>query len=83
MRDKRRPSPQTFSRTIASASVVHMAAISVDRFLAVVFPIPYKVIMEKCGLKTGLIVSLGMAHFTFYSGCRPSKIQSIPGNSNF
>lgn len=40
-----------------AASIVHLASISVDRFLAVGFPIHYKMIMEKCGLKIMLIVS--------------------------
>ena len=40
-----------------SASIAHMAAISVDRCLAIVFPFRCKMIMEKCRLKTVLIVS--------------------------
>ena len=40
-----------------AASVVHLAAISVDRLLAVVFPLRHETIMNKCGLKTMLIVS--------------------------
>ena len=42
-----------------SASVVHMAAISVDRFLAVVFPLRHEIIMGKYGLKAMLICSWG------------------------
>ena len=47
------------SRLSCSASVVHMAAISVDRFLAVVFPLRHEMIMDKYGLKIMLVVSWG------------------------
>ena len=40
-----------------SASVVHMAAISVDRFIAVVYPLHHRSIMENRGLKAMLITS--------------------------
>ena len=40
-----------------SASVTHMAAISVDRFIAVVYPLHHRYIMENRGLKTLLITS--------------------------
>ena len=43
------------SRLSCSASVVHMAAISVDRFIAVVYPLRYRSIMDNCGLKAMLI----------------------------
>ncbi|XP_078372905.1 melanocortin receptor 5-like [Oculina patagonica] len=42
-----------------SASVTHMAAISVDRFIAVVFPLHHRYIMENRGLKALLITSWG------------------------
>ncbi|KAL9970934.1 hypothetical protein ACROYT_G023396 [Oculina patagonica] len=45
------------SRLSCSASVVHMAAISVDRFLAVVYPLRHEIFMGKYGLKIMLIVS--------------------------
>ena len=40
-----------------SASVVHMAAISIDRFIAVVYPLHHRSIMETCGFKAMLITS--------------------------
>ena len=40
-----------------SASVVHMAAISVDRFIAVVFPLHHRSLVDNCGLKAMLITS--------------------------
>ena len=48
---------QILSRLSCSASVVHMAAISVDRFIAVVYPLHYKSIVESYGLKVMLIMS--------------------------
>ena len=45
------------SRISCSSSVVHMAAISVDRFIAVVFPLRHETIMRKCGLKIMVIVA--------------------------
>lgn len=47
------------SRLSCTASVVHMAAISVDRFLAVVLPLRHETIMDKYGLKVMLILSWG------------------------
>ena len=44
-----------------SASVTHLAAISVDRFIAVVFPLRHGRIMKNYGLKTMLIVVWGAA----------------------
>ncbi|CAH3198283.1 unnamed protein product, partial [Porites evermanni] len=41
----------------SSASVTHMAAISVDRFIAVVFPLRHGNIMRKYGLKIMLVVA--------------------------
>lgn len=41
----------------SSASVTHMAVISVDRFIAVVFPLRHENIMRKYGLKIMLIVA--------------------------
>ena len=38
-----------------SASVAHMAAISVDRFIAVVYPLRHRSIMDNCGLKAMLV----------------------------
>ena len=45
------------SRLSCTASVVHMAAISVDRFIAVVYPLRYKSIIDSYGLKILLITS--------------------------
>ena len=45
------------SRLSCSASVTHMAAISIDRFLAVVYPLRHEIMMEKYGLKIMLVVS--------------------------
>ena len=45
------------SRLSCSASVVHMAAISVDRFLAVWFPLRHEIFMGKFGLKIMLVAS--------------------------
>ena len=45
------------SRLSCSASVTHMAAISVDRFLAVWYPLRHGIFMEKFGMKIMLIVS--------------------------
>ena len=50
---------QILTNISCSASVVHLAAISVDRFLAVCFPLRHETIMNKCGLHTMLIVSWG------------------------
>ena len=44
-----------------SASVMHLAAISVDRFLAVIFPLRHGRIMKTHGLKVMLIVVWGVA----------------------
>ncbi|XP_027052989.1 probable G-protein coupled receptor No9 [Pocillopora damicornis] len=38
-----------------SASVLHMAAISIDRFIAVVFPLHHRAMSDTCGLKAMLI----------------------------
>ncbi|KAJ7382576.1 Melanocortin receptor 5 [Desmophyllum pertusum] len=46
-----------FSRLSCAASVVHMAAISVDRFIAIVYPLHYKSILKSYGLKALLITS--------------------------
>ena len=48
---------KTLSRVSCFASVAHMAAISVDRFISVVFPLRHKSIMENYGLKIMLIAS--------------------------
>ena len=40
-----------------ATSVLHMVAISLDRFVAVALPLRHKNFMEKCGLKVMLIVS--------------------------
>ena len=45
------------SRVSCSASVVHLAAISVDRLLAVIYPLRHEIFMEKNGLKIMLIAS--------------------------
>ena len=49
------------SNLSCSASVMHLAAISVDRFLAVIFPLRRGHIMKNYGLKTMLIVVWGVA----------------------
>ena len=46
-----------------ASSVLHMAAISVDRFLAVAFPLRHKNFMENWGLKVMLIVSWSIPVF--------------------
>ncbi|XP_020630455.1 melanocortin receptor 4-like [Orbicella faveolata] len=48
---------KTLSRVSCFASVAHMAAISVDRFISVVYPLRYKSIMESRGLKIMLTAS--------------------------
>ena len=48
---------KTLSRVSCFASVAHMAAISVDRFISVVYPLRYKSIMKRRGLKIMLIAS--------------------------
>ena len=48
---------KVLSRLSCSASVVHTAAISVDRFLAVWYPLRHEIFMEKFGMKIMLIVS--------------------------
>lgn len=48
---------KTLSRVSCFASVAHMAAISVDRFISVVYPLRYKSIMESRGLKIMLMAS--------------------------
>ena len=40
-----------------TTSVLHMVAISLDRFVAVVFPLRHRNFIEVCGLKVMLIVS--------------------------
>ena len=45
------------SRFSCSASVIHMAAISVDRFIAIAYPLHYKSIVDGYGLKVMLITS--------------------------
>ena len=49
------------SNLSCSASVMHLAAISVDRFIAVIFPLRHGRIMKNYGLKTMLIVVWGVA----------------------
>ena len=49
------------SNLSCAASVMHLAAISVDRFLAVIFPLRHGRIMKNYGLKTILIVVWGEA----------------------
>ena len=44
-----------------SASLLHLAAISIDRFLAVIFPLRHGRIMKSYGLKIMLIVVWGVA----------------------
>ena len=38
-------------------SVLHLVAISIDRFVAVVFPLRHKLFLKKCGIKIMLIIS--------------------------
>ena len=38
-------------------SVLHLVAISIDRFVAVVFPLRHKLFLKKCGIKFMLIIS--------------------------
>ena len=45
------------SQISCSSSVLHMVAISFDRFVAVVFPLRHKNFIEGCGLKFMLIIS--------------------------
>ena len=45
------------SNISCSASVVHLAAISVDRLIAVCFPLRHRTCMSKCGLQTMLVIS--------------------------
>jgi len=40
-----------------TASIFHMASISVDRFIAIVFPLHHRFIMERYGLKAMLLTS--------------------------
>ena len=47
-----------------ATSVLHMVAISLDRFVAVAFPLRHKNFMEKWGLKVMLIVSWSIPIFT-------------------
>ena len=54
------------SRLSRSASAMHLAAISVDNFLAVIFPLRHVRIMKNHGLKTMLIVDWSAA-FVFVS----------------
>ena len=44
-----------------SASIMHLAAISVDRFLAVIFPLRHGRIMKSYGLKVMLIAAWGVS----------------------
>lgn len=46
---------RNLSMLSCSASVAHMAAISVDRLIAVVYPLHHRSIMDNCGLKAMLI----------------------------
>ena len=46
-----------------ATSVLHMVAISLDRFVAVALPLRHKNFMEKCGLKVMLIVSWSIPIF--------------------
>ena len=48
---------QILANLSCSASVMHLAVISVDRFLAVCFPLRHNTIVNKCGVQTMLIAS--------------------------
>jgi len=48
---------QILTTLSCAASLVHLASISVDRLLAVVYPLRHQMIMQKYGLKAMLIVS--------------------------
>ena len=54
---KRRLVYTIFSVLSCQSSVLHLAAISLDRFVAVAFPLRHKIFMEKGGLKVMLIAS--------------------------
>ena len=54
---KRRLVYTIFSVLSSQSSVLHLAAISLDRFVAVAFPLRHKIFMEKGGLKIMLIAS--------------------------
>ena len=54
---KRRLVYTIFSVLSCQSSVLHLAAISLDRFVAVAFPLRHKIFMEKGGLKIMLIAS--------------------------
>ena len=56
------------SNLSCSASVMHLAAISVDRFLAVVFPLRHRRIMNSYGLKIMLGVVWGVS--IIFASCR-------------
>lgn len=56
------------SNLSCSASVMHLAAISVDRFLAVVYPLRHARIMKNYGLKIMLVVVWGVA--IIFASCR-------------
>ena len=45
------------SHISCSSSVVHLAAISVDRLIAVCFPLRHRCCMDKCGLQTMLVIA--------------------------
>ena len=62
------------TRLSCTASVVHMAAISVDRFIAVVYPLRYKSIIDSYGLKILLITSWALPITV------PILISAIPAN---
>ena len=49
------------SNLSCAASVMHLAGISLDRFIAVIFPLRHDRIMKNYGLKTMLIVAWGAA----------------------
>ena len=59
----------------ASASVLHLAAISVDRLLAVVCPLRHKAIMENFGWKSMLVVCWTLpVGFLFFVGFVPVPV---------
>jgi len=62
------------TRLSCTASVVHMAAISLDRFIAVVYPLRYKRILDSYGLKILLITSWALPITV------PILISVIPAN---
>ena len=52
----------------AAASVVHMSAVSIDRFIAIVFPMRHKTVIQNVGIKALLIASWSLTIALFFMG---------------